>query len=179
LDFASFPYQKGDRYLVPSIVKRPSTTGSELPIVVDAACAAIFQQTIVRQTHRYPTDISTTQVQGGSFQRWWRAGRGRGTEREPLSVMRCKFQPRACISTCSFLLEGRSGSSLSSRTEPPARRSRNLHGWYYLRATTSFLFRRRGRDAGSTPISEQLTCFSPNHVFPRGFRSYREGISCS
>jgi len=29
LDFAYFPYQEGDRFLVPSIVKRPSTTGSE------------------------------------------------------------------------------------------------------------------------------------------------------
>lgn len=66
-----------------------------------------------------------TASHGSSFQRWWRAGRGRGTEREPLSVMRCKFPPRACISARSFLLEGRSGSSLSSRTELPASRSRN------------------------------------------------------
>jgi len=110
---------------LPSIVKRPSATGSELPKIVDAACAAIFQQTIVQTNSPLSRGYFYHAIQGGSFQRWWRAGRGRGTEQEPLSVMRCKFQPRACIAARSLLLEGRSGSSLSSRTGLPASRSRD------------------------------------------------------
>jgi len=118
-------HQKGDRFLLPSIVKRPSTTGSELPDVVDAACAARFQQTIDKTSIPFSCGHFCHASRGSSFQRWWRAGRGRGTEQEPRSVMRCKFQPRACIAARSFLLEGRSGSSLSSRTGLLASRSRN------------------------------------------------------
>jgi hypothetical protein len=84
LDFACFPYQVGDRFLLPSIVKRPSATGSELPKIVDAACAAIFQQTIVQTNTPSSRGYFYHVIRGGSFQRWWRAGRGRGTEREPL-----------------------------------------------------------------------------------------------
>jgi len=70
------------------------------------------------------------------------------------SAMRCKFQPRACIAARSFLLEGRSVSSLSSRTEPSASRSRNSQCGYRLATATPFPLGRRRRDAGSTPSSE-------------------------
>ena len=132
-----------------------------------------------RQTYPYLTGISATQVHGGSFQRWRRAGRGRGTEQEPLSVMQCKFQPRACIAARSLLLEGRSGSSLSSRTALLAFRSRNSQYQCRLAAATPIPFGRRERDAESTLVSEQPARFSPFHVFPRVVCSYRKGNSCS
>jgi len=164
-DFACFPYQKGDRFLF--TFHREKTIDDRFRITRgrDAACAAKFQQTIGKC--------------GFPPCRWWRAGRGRGTEREPLSVMRRKFQPHACIAARSFLLEGRSGSSLSSRTEPPARQSRNFHDWYHHGRPRHSL----SGGVGGTPdlrrFRKQPARFSPNHVFPRGFRSYREGNTCS
>jgi len=55
-------------------------------MAVDAACAATFQQTIVQTNTPSSRGYFYHVIRGDSFQRWWRAGRGRGTEREPLSV---------------------------------------------------------------------------------------------
>jgi hypothetical protein len=132
-----------------------------------------------KRTCPSPASISATRARGNSYQQWWRAGRGRGTERVPLSAMRCKFQPHACISARSFHI-GRVIWFLAlvanGATSPPKPKlPRLVSPW----ATTPFPFGRRGRDTGSSPISEQSTRFSPKHVFPRGFRSYREGDACS
>jgi len=130
----------------------------------DAACAAIFQQTIVQTSTPWPRGYFYHVMHGGSFQRWWRAGRGQGTEREPRSVlprqvMRCKFQPRACIAARSFLLEGRSGSSLSSRTVLLASRSRNSQLPVPPCGGRTNPLRAGERDAESTPISESTGAF--------------------
>lgn len=149
-------------FFLPSIVKRPSATGSELHDVVDAARAAIFQQAI---------DSTVSHGLGGGGL----AGVGVPNEnrfRCTLWVMRCKFQPRACISTRSFLLEGRSGSSLSSRTVLLASRSRNSQLPVPPCGGHTNPLRAGERDAGSTRVSEQPACFSPDCVFPRGYHSY-------
>jgi len=75
-------------------------------MVVDAACAAIFQQTIVQTNTPLFREYFYHVIQGGSFQRWWRAGRGRDTEQEPLSVL--PFGIAVQVSTprvhyCTFL----------------------------------------------------------------------------
>jgi len=93
--------------------------------------------------------------------------------------MRRKFQPRACIAARSFLLEGRSGSSLSSRTVLLASRSRNSQLPVPPCGDRTNPLRVGERDAESAPISDQLVRFSPDHVFPRGYCSYRKGNTCS
>jgi hypothetical protein len=162
VDIACFPYQESDRFFLPSIVKRPSATGSELPDVVDAACAATFQQAI---------DSTVSHGLGGGGL----AGVGVPNEsrfRYCLSALRRKFKPRACISARSFLLEGRSGSSLSSRTVLLVSRSRNSQLPMPPCGDHTNPLRAGERDAGSSLVSEQPARFSPDHVFPRGYRSY-------
>jgi len=113
-------------------VKRPSATGSEKLVVVDAACAAIFQQTIVQ--------INTPLLRGyfyHAIQRWFIPAMVEGWQGSGYRT-RIAFgdtflgnavqvsTPRVrLIAARSFLLEGRSGSSLSSRTGLPASRSRD------------------------------------------------------
>jgi len=84
-----------------------------------------------------------------------------------LSALRRRFQPRACISARSFLLEGRSGSSLSSRTELLASQSRNSQVPAPPCGGRTNPLRAGERDAESTRVSEQPARFSPDHVFPR------------
>jgi hypothetical protein len=48
-----------------------------------------------------------------------------------------------------------------------------------LAATTPIPCGWRERDAESTLVSDQPARFSPDHVLPRDFRSYRKGNSCS
>jgi len=115
-----------------------------------------------------------------SFQ-WWRAGRDRGTEQEPLSVL--PFGHAMQVSTprvhcCTFLSIGRTiCSSLSSRTEPLARRSRNFHGQYHLGRPRHSLSGGEGgtpdlrRFRNNRRVSVPITCFHVASVLiERGIR---------
>jgi len=165
---ACFPYQEGDRFFLPSIVKRPSPAGSEPLVVVMPLARPYSSKPPARQ---FP------------IRRWSNAGRGRGTEREPLSVL--PFGHAAQVSTprvhcCTFFSIGRAiwFPSLSSRTEPLARRSRNFHGQYHLGRPRHSL----SGGAGGTPdlrrFRNNQRVSVPSRV-STWFRSYRGGITCS
>jgi len=135
-----------------------------------------------RQGHRYLASISATHVRDDSSHRWRRAGRGRDTEREPLSVM--PFGHAVQVSTprvhfCTFLSIGR------AIWFPSSRRERN-HQSAKAETSTAGITLGRPRhslsgDVGGTPdlhrfrnnlrVSVPITCFHMVSVhIERGIR---------
>jgi len=152
-------------------------------VVVDAACAATFQQTIVQTSTPLPRGYFYHVLHGGSFQRWWRAGRGRGTEREPLSVL--PFGIAAQVSTprvhcCTFFSIGRAIwflAFVANRTAGITKPKLPDTSAALQRSHQSLAGRRAGRRINA--------CFGATCAFqsrPRvstGFCSYRKGNACS
>jgi len=132
---------------------------------VDAACAAIFQQT-TSETNFLISCMHFCNVEtGNSFHQWGRAGRIGVPNKNRFRPCGASFNPARALLRVPFYWKGDLVPRFRREQTHQHIGAENSRCWCHLSAATPIPFGRRGWDAGSTSVSDQSTRFNPDQCF--------------
>jgi len=102
---------------------------------------------------------------GNSFHQRWRAGRIGVPNKNRFRPCGASFNPARALLYVPFYWKGDLVPRFRREQTHQHIGAENSRCWCRLSATTPIPFGRRGWDAGSTPVSDQSTRFSPDQCF--------------